>query len=636
MEKKIKEIASLTDIEMKVLFEKESILFLHELKIYADDIYYNTDKSSGLDDWKYDILKDTLKRRDPNYVVPVGARIREHENRVKLQFWLGSMDKLKPEDDKDIAQWVDNNKATEYIIEDKLDGISCLLSMKNNKIKLYTRGDGIIGGDISYLSQYFSSIPNTKETLNVRGELIMKDKIFKKNYSKQYANQRNMVAGRVGAKTMREGLQDIEFVAYEIIGNGVLDKPSEQLDYLDKLGFKTVSRKITKKIEVDHLMETLVSSKDLSEYDIDGLIVQPNVPYERVTGGNPQYAFAFKMRLTGNLLESKVIGVNWNVSKWGNLKPRVEIEPVHLGGVTITWATGFNAKFIVEKSIGPGAIIEITRSGDVIPYIVSIVKKASVPDLPEIPYQWNETGVDIYTDEYGDEMCVKLIASFFAELGIKHVGEKNVKKLYESGYDTLIKIIAASKEDFMEVPGFGKRLAERTWDNIHGGLDNLSLSLVLGASGVFGFGLGSKKIKTLIDSFPDILEVSKMMSTECLIDRIIRVEGFSVKTARKIVENIDNAEKFILAMKNFATFKEIILIGNNMTGMKVVLSGFRNKKLEEDIVARGGKVTTSVSGNTSVLVLASTAGKPSAKTTKALELGIEVLNMEEFMIKYII
>jgi NAD-dependent DNA ligase len=88
-------------------------------------------------------------------------------------------------------------------------------------------------------------------------------------------------------------------------------------------------------------------------------------------------------------------------------------------------------------------------------------------------------------------------------------------------------------------------------------------------------------------------------------------------------------------MKNFATFKEIILIGNNMTGMKVVLSGFRNKKLEEDIIARGGKVTTSVSGNTSVLVLASTAGKPSGKTIKALELGIEVLNMEEFMIKYI-
>ena len=141
MEKKIREIASLTDMQMKVLFEKESILFLHELKIYADDIYYNTDKSSGLDDWQYDILKDIIKRRDPHYVVPVGARIREHENRVKLQFWLGSMDKLKPEDDKEIAQWIDNNKATEYIIEDKLDGISCLLSMKNNKIKLYTRGD---------------------------------------------------------------------------------------------------------------------------------------------------------------------------------------------------------------------------------------------------------------------------------------------------------------------------------------------------------------------------------------------------------------------------------------------------------------------------------------------------------------
>ena len=240
-------------------------------------------------------------------------------------------------------------------------------------------------------------------------------------------------------------------------------------------------------------MEALINSKKKSKYEIDGLIVQPNVSYERNTFGNPTYAFAFKMRFSDNLIEANVLGVEWNVSKWGVLKPRVEIIPVQLGGVTITWATGFNAKYIVEKFIGPGAVIQITRSGDVIPYIVSVIKKAKEPDMPDISYTWNESKVDIQTDEYSDTSSVKRIASFFAELGIKHVGEKNVQKIYESGFDTLIKIISATEDDFAKIPGFGKKMAERTFTNIHDGLKDVSLSLLLGASGVFGFGMGTKK-----------------------------------------------------------------------------------------------------------------------------------------------
>lgn len=714
MDKKIAKISKYSDQDLQSYFDTEDIRILHEIKLYADDIYYNTGKSSGLNDWQYDMLKETIKRRDPHYLVPVGIRIRQHENRVKLPYWLGSMDKisvqtnaknvfwdehkeqvekevasnlgikgdLKDErtwkkvsdetykkfvtqfnerlnnmwkainDDQqkvakwqkaalheyelEIAKWISDNKSDEYIIEDKLDGVSCLMVMTNGKIKLYTRGDGEVGADISYLAQYFSTIPkNLGVTLNVRGELIMKQNVFEKKYSKEYANPRNMVAGRIGGKTVRKGLDDIDFVVYEIVGNGTMDKPSDQLDYLDSLGFTTVRRELIKDITIDTLMETLIRFKSTSQYEIDGIIVQPNLPYERNTYGNPEYAFAFKMRLEGNLVEADVVGVDWNVSKWGRLKPRVEIKPVKLGGVTITWATGFNAKFIHDNSIGPGSVIEITRSGDVIPYIVKVVKKANEPDMPEIPYKWNETGVDIYTEEFGDEMCVKLIANFFAKLGIKHVGEKNVSKIYEAGYDTLLKIISASKEDFMEIPGFGSRLAERTHDNIHQGMRDLSLPTVLGASGVFGFGLGRKKITTLMDDIPNILEIYKKMTKKELLNRVLRVEGFSDKTAQKIVENVEWADKFIAALKNFATFKETLTIGDNMKDMKIVFTGFRDKKLEEEVVARGGKITTSVSKNTTVLVVSSKAGKPSGKMKKALDLGVEVLDKQEFIDKYI-
>jgi NAD-dependent DNA ligase len=286
----------------------------------------------------------------------------------------------------------------------------------------------------------------------------------------------------------------------------------------------------------------------------------------------------------------------------------------------------------MKMKLGPEA------SGDVIPYIVSVVKNAKEPDMPTIPYTWNETGVDIQTNEYEDEMVVKRIASFFAEVGIKHVGEKNVQKMYESGYDTLLKIIMASKNDFEKVSDFGKKMAERSWDNIHNGLKDLSLPLVLGASGVFGIGIGTKKITTLMNDFPNLLDACGTMKNEDIIERIIKVEGFSYITAKKIVDNLAEAKKFIVDIRQFATFKETNPpqgVGGDLHNMKIVLSGFRDKKLEEDIVARGGKVTTTVSKQTSLLVVASIDAEPSGKAAKAKEFGIQIVQVKDFVNRFI-
>lgn len=636
MQKVILTIESLQEKDFKKYIDTENLSVLHEVKLYSDDIYYNTGNSSGLTDWKYDSIKETLNKRDPNYIVPVGTRIRENENRAKIPFWLGSMDKKKEE--KDISKWLCSNKAKNYIIEHKLDGVSCLIIIKGEKVKIFTRGDGTVGADISYLSQYIKNIPKvSKSSISVRGELIINYKLFNKKYSKDFANPRNMVSGLIGSKTIKEGLEDIEFIAYEIISDGLAHTPSVQLDLLDSAGFKTVNRQLVENVNLENLTEILIFNKEISKYEIDGLIVQANIEYTRNTTGNPDYAFAFKMRFEDNLIEAKVLGVQWNISKWGVLKPRVEIIPVQLGGVTISWASGFNAKFILEKSIGPEAIIEITRSGDVIPYIIRVIKKADKPDMPQLNYVWNESKVDIHSDEYSDTSTVKKIASFFAELGIKHVGEKNVQKIFESGLDTLFKIISASEQDFEKVPGFGQKLAERTFINIHEGLKNLTIPLVLGAYGVFGFGMGVRKVVTLFENFPDILDVFEKMKNEDILDRILQIDGFSDKSANKVVDNLAEAKQFILDMKKFATFKEKntkIQIKNKLQDMKIVLSGFRDKKLEEFILNGGGKVMTSISKQTSMLVVSSKLVAPSGKAAKALEMGVEVIDLEEFKARF--
>ena len=636
MEKKIKLISNYSDEKLQDYFNTENLQILHEMKLYADNYYYNEGKESGFDDYQYDILKETLQRRDPNYKVPIGAKIREGENRVKLPFWLGSMDKFKPEDDAEIKRWVSKNKSAQYIIEDKLDGVSCLVVFKKGSIKLYTRGDGVVGANISYLAPYFDTIPEKLDVdIAVRGELIMPIDVFNKKYSKEYANPRNMVAGRIGAKKIREGISDIKFIAYEIVGEGIMDKPSTQLNYLQQLGFSTVNNEIVETITTENLIETFLRFKNGNVFEIDGIIIQPNKNYERNTDGNPEYAFAFKMRLKDNIVETEVIDVIWNVSKWGQLKPRIKIKPVNLGGVKISYTTGFNAKYIHDNKIGEGALVKITRSGDVIPYIVEVVKHAKEPDMPVVSWQWNKSGVDIITTELDAIMCIKLLHSFFEKLNVKQLGERRIGKLYVSGLDTLLKIIAAPKKRIAESKGIGDKIGQTIYTNIKKSLQNVYVADILGASGIFGFGMGRVRVNNLFDELPNILEYHKTMTKKQLYTKIMQIEGFSDITTKSIVDNIDWAIKFVNALDNFAVFKKRIIVGNNMSGFKVVFTGFRDLDLQEKIIARGGKVVNNVSKNTNILVVANKNAKLSGKATDAKKLGIEILEKDEFINKYI-
>lgn len=632
----INKISNYNDAEYIYFLNNTKLEILHKIKLFADDIYYNTGKESGLSDYNYDLLKEFLEKNDPTYVVPIGVKIRHGENRVKLPFHMGSMDKYKPENEKEITNWLTKNKSENYILESKLDGVSCLLVMKNGKIKLYTRGDGTIGSDISYLSQYFKTIPkNTNYDVIIRGELIIKKEIFNKKYSKKFANARNMVSGRIGSKTIKEGIKDIDFVAYEIIDNGIMDSPKIQFNLLKKMGFNVVKHKIITQINTQILSKELIEFKNTEIYEIDGIIIQSNKKYKRNKSGNPKYAFAYKMRFSDNVVKTEVISVEWNVSKWGQLKPRIKIKEVSLGGVKINYTTGFNAKYINDNKIGKGSIVNITRSGDVIPYIVEVLKSSKKPDMPEIPYQWNETKVDIYTTKHGKIMCVKLISSFFSKLGIKHVSKSTVSKLYDNGYDSLLKIIMATKKDFLKIDTFGERLAERTYNNIHNGLQNISLYLVLGASGIFGYGLGTRKIKQLLVEIPNLLQIYKNKDDSEIFKMIMNVEGFSSKTTNKIVNNLFWADKFISALSNFATFKKDKIISDKkLKNKKIVFSGFRDKDLEENINIMGGKVTSSVSKNTDFVVVID-KNNTSSKIQKAKKLKIPIIEKTEFIEKYI-
>lgn len=637
--KKIRQVSRLSDPKLQHYFDTESLKSLHEIKLYADDLYYNQGKSTGFSDWQYDMLKDTLIQRDPTYIVPVGAKIREGENRVKLPYWLGSMDKFKPSDTRKIERWLSQNEAKEYIIEDKLDGVSCLIVIKKGKIKLYTRGNGVIGADISYLAQYFKTIPKgLKVSINLRGELVMPIETFKKKYSDK-SNPRNMVAGCIGAKTIRPGLQDIQFIAYEIVGDGKMNKPSEQLKYLEELGFTTVRHKVVNAITVEDLMSTLVHFKETSPYEIDGLIVQPDKTYARNKSGNPKYAFAFKMRLTSNLVKARVVRVLWRVSKWGQLKPRVEIKPTKLGGVTVTYATGFNAKFIKDNKLGPGAVIELTRSGDVIPYIVSVIKPANNPQMPSPPcvWKWNDTGVDILAVKDCGEICTKLIHSFLQQMGFKHLGERTVIRMYEGGIDSILRILLVTNKELRSI-GFGAGEAKVIHNSIKLTLSKgMDLGRMLGASGVFGPGVGKKRVTTLLKSIPNILVEERNMTRKEVFDRVVKIEGFSDKTASIVAKNIAWAARFAQAIGYLTDLRVKGPSNGVLKGYTVVisgtLSGYTRAQAKEAVEAVGGKMGNKVKRpNPNLKQIVVIVGPPTTSKAKdAAKYGIKTYNEEQFL-----
>lgn len=160
---------------------------IDEIKENADDIYYNTG-FHGIDDEKYDIIRKEYDMRFPKKGEKIG-KINKENNQIKLPYWMGSMNKIYPKDEKKFDKWLFENKSQNYVISEKLDGVSCLLNIEKGKIRLYTRGDGNIGTDISVLKN-FIKLPEIRgiNNFSVRGELIISIKNFSKFFAENYSN----------------------------------------------------------------------------------------------------------------------------------------------------------------------------------------------------------------------------------------------------------------------------------------------------------------------------------------------------------------------------------------------------------------------------------------------------------------
>lgn len=598
----------------------------------ASDKYYND--TPIMTDNQFDIVKEYVEQKYPNNtaISEIGAEV--VHNKVKLPFEMPSMEKIKP-DTNALSSWMKKYKGPSYVLSCKLDGTSLMYTTVGTTPKLYTRGNGKIGKDVSHLIP-FLRLPKTKD-IAIRGELIVPKEVFEQKYATDFANPRNMVAGIVNHKHINSAVHDARFVAYEVIKPFHL-KPSEQMEYLKTLDVESVFNETVDTLSNDLLSDMLVHYRKNYMYEIDGIIVTDDKVYERQSG-NPEHAFAFKMVLSDQVAEAKVVDVLWEPSKYGYLKPRVQIEPIYLVGVTITYATGFNASFIQDNKIGVGALIELIRSGDVIPHIRSVVVPADEAKMPNVPYHWNKTHVDIIIDNMSDDPIVKEknITAFFRGIGVEGLSSGNVNRIIKAGYDTIPDIIKMTETDFLNVDGFKDKMAQKLYNGIKQKLEEATIVQLMASSTVFGRGFSEKKMELVLNELPDILVSNESDLTK--IEAVASVKGMAIKSAEAFVLKIEDFKEFLtdcaLEDKLYETKKvETVLQTHVLTGKTVVLTGTRDKTVVEFLKTVGATQGSSVSKNT-FLVVAKNKNDDTGKAEEARKLNIPIMSVEEFVSTYV-
>lgn len=611
-------------------------------KINEANLAYRTGNSI-MSDADYDLLLEELRILDPEneILVKIGIEVMDETRKMKLPIEMRSMNKIKTVEE--ISQWmrlkgIDNN--CEFVLTPKLDGLSLCVDEVDNLA--LTRGDGVYGQrsnehykliqnhlyeNVHENGDPFSPIVYT----HTYGEVIMPKAVFNDKYSKEFANPRNLVAGLLNSKDATEPLKDTVYIKYggvltnRTVRGFTFTNKSEILQDLNENQRVKINYHVCTGNELSEELLLRLFNEWSGEYEIDGIIIEVNnldlqdELGRETSSGNPCYARAFKHESFEQKSEATVIGISWNISKHGLLKPIIHITPVKLDGVTVSNVTGNNAKFIKEMGIGIGAKVLVKRSGMVIPLIVSVLEKVDfvLPTVEGTEIAWNDNGIELYTLSETPEQKIKKNVAFFEILEADNISEGIINQLWQAGYETVASILSLTTKDLEKIDRFGKRKSEIVYNSIQKCISGVALSKLQHATGIFK-GLGSKKL-LLLEHF----------ATKPTVSDVMEIEGFAETSAKIYVDNYDTFFTYASTLPvNLAVKTERELKGTDLLDMQFVFTGIRRKDLEEAIESRGGKIGSSVSKNTTHLVM-KIKGSGSSKEKKAIDLGITILTVEE-------
>jgi DNA ligase (NAD+) len=609
----------------------------------ADDAYFNSDKEI-MTDAEYDILKRTAHKLNPKnpYFVKVGANVRG--GKLKLPYPMHGLDQIFENEIQ--PMWVDKYglKDSLIIITDKLDGVSCMLLFADKdgdghaEFQIaYSRGNSAEGADISRHVKKLNFpkvIPNCSLFV-VRAELIMKDKIFRGKYEGKYSSARATVAGVMNSSDGDDRLDNIDLIAYTIVDQS--NKRANKQDALTTLhthGFKVPFTQIVKGSQLNDkfLMNCIEQSKANSAYELDGVVLSEN---------HTNQSIKYKILDANAITTSPWRDMPVEISKWGLLKPRIEINPVKLFDTVVTFATAFNMKYVYDNKLGPGSTITLTKSGSVIPYILGSTP-STVPDYDKwfeqqmtrsagsSDWEWNENEVEVVLSDAENHPLVrfKQVLDFFESIEVDLLKESTLKKVldhynwfnhtwsYEKTIETLFDLTDSEWGKIVGANG------SKIYASLHRRLSNMKLETICGSLNYAGAGFGIRRAKMLI------AQAGAANMWNLVSHDITTFNGFDDKTAMKIAYALPKIKSFIDRNADYIKIIEEKKT-DELKDISVVFTGFRDNELQEKVEKMGGKVGSGVSKKTTYLVAAD-PGSSSGKAGKAKELGVKVLSIDEF------
>jgi DNA ligase (NAD+) len=652
----------MSDIKLRIEWANSVELseFLSFLR-NASDAYYNTDSAILTDD-EFDMLIEIYNKRSSEPYTYIGVDVPDDKNKVKLPFHMGSMNKIKTKEG--ILKWLKQsiNNFETILVTPKIDGTSAMIVYfaKTDKTEIYTRGNGDIGKNINFLEPYLFPADlkkKVKEYLDLkgiekfvcRGEMIISKSDFEK-FNIKYKSARSMVNGITNKKNGvdESELNNIEFALFEVIEPKMI--PNVQFNISKEIGFNVVNYKLVKcheiinnlklfdntKIDKTDIGKILVDYRNNYNYDIDGIILTVNDLYDIPEKGNPDYSIAFKINDLGKT--TKITKIVWNISKHKQLIPTIEFEPIKLGSgnINVKRCTGFNGGFIFNNCLGPGAVIRVVLSGEVIPYLIEVLEPTDDPQMPEENYSWNSTKIQCYLTDGNDSDDYKLkkIVIFIKTLEIDYLGDGLLKHLYNNGFNTLKKILCITKVDLLKLDRIEDKMASKLIKSINDKINSdISLSKIMDGSLCFGNGFGQKRCVQIINKYPNFLELCPSK------DNLNELSGWSDKSSEKFLKGLSDFKDF-LKENDYLKFKindNNFALNKNESSVdikKICITGKRDKRILEFIKNNNVELSGSITNDLDLLVCEEKNGT-SGKIKEAIKKNIKIVTIDEFLIKYL-
>lgn len=552
---------------------------------------------------------------------------------------MGSMEELK---ENDILKWKKGH--TSFILSDKLDGCSLILTYENSELKIAaTRGHGTVGKDILRHIKYVENIPmkiKCKQKIIVRGELLFKKNMIESilkdielKTGKTQKNGRNTIAGALNRKdTAIDIFKSAKFVAYWTSLNQGLS-----FELLEALGFDVpyyqyVSDEI---LNDENMIDYVKTRMKFSDYELDGIILTQvdNVETGFVGGTiNPKCSRKFKLGIYDNIAESTVTNINWQISRWGVFTPVLEIEPVEVAGATITNITAHNYDNVVKTKCGIGAKIKFKRAGLVIPKLEEVLIPSEDFNLPNCKTEVN--GVDLQyiwseeTEDFQTEMNIRKLEYFGSKLEIDQLAYGNCAKIYNYILNTENKRLEPYK--IFELPeGLISTLIGKNGEKIEASLKAKKSTFTevkfAAANGTFGPDIGERVLQLVWNKYGTLENMTK--------EKLQAIDGFGESRIEQYLEyeHFWYTEKVHMQLFGYNIIfidDKPILESNCCATYNVCFSGVRDNALMEYINKNGGKASDKWNKNVNYLVVKDINGT-SSKIEKAKKINCKIITLEE-------